>query len=237
MCYYITRKHYLKLVTIDRIKSTLEAQLAKPFFKVWMVATSILKAKAKTLSSMVVLNSVLGIDTVPALPLPKVDIAQGRLLCISIVFEMHESLWEHKHVPSEELVGCVHKPHLKGTMSEEEKLSRGRVCVGWVDAPSWKFNDDIWHTLSIKGWKLHLACLQYPKGIRCWVCSNKDLHPGEGEEAPINRGYIWWYYEVRQNVRVTSLFFPQWLIGLLKLAKLVGPTCSLVKNRWVRLKK
>lgn len=42
-----------------------------------MVATSVLKARAKTLSSMVVLKRVLGIDTVPALALPKADIANA----------------------------------------------------------------------------------------------------------------------------------------------------------------
>jgi hypothetical protein len=40
-----------------------------------MVATSALKDKAKTLSSMLVLNKVLGMETVPAFALPKAEIA------------------------------------------------------------------------------------------------------------------------------------------------------------------
>jgi hypothetical protein len=40
-----------------------------------MVATSVLKDKAKTLSSMLVLNKVLGSETVPAFALPKAETA------------------------------------------------------------------------------------------------------------------------------------------------------------------
>lgn len=43
-----------------------------------MVATSVLNAKANTLSSMVELNKVLGSDTVPALALPNAEIARAE---------------------------------------------------------------------------------------------------------------------------------------------------------------
>jgi hypothetical protein len=42
-----------------------------------MVATSVLKAKAKMLSSMLVAKRVVGSDTVPALALPKAEIARA----------------------------------------------------------------------------------------------------------------------------------------------------------------
>jgi hypothetical protein len=45
-----------------------------------MVATSVLKAFAKIPLSTPVVNRVLGIDTVPALALPKEDTATARFL-------------------------------------------------------------------------------------------------------------------------------------------------------------
>ena len=56
----------------------------KPFFNVLMVATSVLKAKAKTVSSMLELNNVLGIDTVPAFALPKAE----RAIAVSLFAEL-----------------------------------------------------------------------------------------------------------------------------------------------------
>ena len=50
---------------------------ARPAFRAWMVATSVLKALARMLSSMLVVKRVVGSDTVPALALPKAEIAKA----------------------------------------------------------------------------------------------------------------------------------------------------------------
>ena len=58
---------------------------ARPALRAWMVATSVLKDLAKTLSSMPVVNKVLGSDTVPAFALPKAEIARA-ISCISALY-------------------------------------------------------------------------------------------------------------------------------------------------------
>lgn len=58
----------------------------------------------------------------PSTGTSKCRYSHSRVVSISIVLKVHKSLWEYEHVPSlkvlsEELIGSVHKPYLKGTAS------------------------------------------------------------------------------------------------------------------------
>ena len=133
------------------------------------MATSVLKDCAKTLLSMPVVNKVLGIETVLAFALPRAEIARAGTCGSALYWKCTSPLGNTKISPvcsvlSKELVGCINKPNLKGTLNKEKELKSARMSVGWVRGASRELEDSKGNTLPTESQKLCHACFKDLEG-------------------------------------------------------------------------
>ena len=76
--------------------------------------------------------------------------------------------------------------------------------MGWARGAGRVFKDSIRNTLPIESWELSQAYFRDVE-VSDWLASrNKGTQASESEETPINVGYIWGYYKIGEDIRVSS---------------------------------